>query len=229
MNDTKAKANNTPQCSRVQGDCNAQPKRQTRYSKTETNIRLIQEAEAVLDKFWNQADEVEKKVINTPELGFTEETRLQFESAFLVSGNYTLKRTADWVEPPKSAKAAPKRSYSETFIFSEQGTEAPKFSPERPRKKVRTRGTPGPARAALQEPETAAPAEQAQEQTVYEVDARAFKVLSTLSWQPTYSSTPGGVFWNDFLYAMQNIGITAECEARTGILHPQNPSGIRDP
>jgi hypothetical protein len=47
-------------------------------------------------------------------------------------------------------------------------------------------------------------------QPVFKVDRRSYKVFSTLFFQPSQSSQPGEMQWNDFLHAMASTAFAVE-------------------
>ncbi|PCH02639.1 Hypothetical protein PENO1_036920 [Penicillium occitanis (nom. inval.)] len=76
-----------------------------------------------------------------------------------------------------------------------------------PKTKVKSRGEPTKS-ANIVEPELNPRIDDAQ--PLFKVDKRAFKVFSTLFFQPSQSSQPGEIPWNDFLHAMASTAFAVE-------------------
>ncbi|RAH82836.1 hypothetical protein BO86DRAFT_310613 [Aspergillus japonicus CBS 114.51] len=159
--------------------------------RTKENVAILRQAEARLDAFWRLIDEV------------------------LFSQSRSLQRTPEWEEPTpqprpqpasqsKSDSTNPYTSFLPNWLFTSNADD--KSTAQRPKTKVKTRGT---ARSAsTQDHDAEAPLETsgAETQPAFSVDARSLKVFRSLFHDPELTSTLGEVRWNDFLYAMKSIG-----------------------
>ncbi|KAL2833074.1 hypothetical protein BJY01DRAFT_239633 [Aspergillus pseudoustus] len=77
-----------------------------------------------------------------------------------------------------------------------------------PKSKPKTRRRPQqPSSAAETKPTLqSGVADTADKQPTFPVDARALQVFRTLFFNPTVTSTPGEIPWNDFLHALSSVG-----------------------
>ncbi|KAI7968220.1 hypothetical protein EIK77_010390 [Talaromyces pinophilus] len=122
-----------------------------------------------------------------------------------------IQRTPEWVEPqkqpskPKAPEISPAEIRSELVYRTEKATE-PAIQTQ-PKTKVKSRGEPTKS-ANIVEPELNPRIDDAQ--PLFKVDKRAFKVFSTLFFQPSQSSQPGEIPWNDFLHAMASTAFAVE-------------------
>ncbi|KAF2083683.1 hypothetical protein K490DRAFT_51025 [Saccharata proteae CBS 121410] len=169
--------------------------------RTKENVEIMQRAEDNLSAFWGYADSSH----------FSDDGPRIYKDACEAP---KLERTPDWVEQPKTtgktSAAANELAMplSELHLELQRRTEStlqPENRTPSPKKRVKTRGI-----AAAE----AAPAQPAREPTppppTITVDDRALKTFSTLFYAPTTSTTPGEIFWKDFLHAMSAAGFRAE-------------------
>lgn len=75
----------------------------------------------------------------------------------------------------------------------------------RPKIKIKTRATPQPP-APITEAKVLTPSNPTTRQPTFLVDARAFKVFRTISFNRAVTSSLGEVPWHDFPYAMTSVG-----------------------
>ncbi|PYH79563.1 hypothetical protein BO82DRAFT_288668 [Aspergillus uvarum CBS 121591] len=172
--------------------------------RTKENVEILRQAEARLDAFWRLIDEALADSLPgtaSHEVLFSQSRRLQ--------------RTPEWEEPTpqprpqpasqsKSDSTNPYTSFLPNWLFPSSADE--NSTAQRPKTKVKTRGT---ARSAsTQDHDAEAPLEPrcAETQPAFSVDARSLKVFRSLFHDPELTSTPGEVRWNDFLHAMKSIG-----------------------
>lgn len=206
-------------------------KRRTRESHE--SMRL---AESRLDAFWKLVDEnnevgrqwlIEhrKECDKCCDCGINTAVR-----RLLVSPRYT-ERTGPWIEPgkdkPAKEDASTRRPLSELYFDLERRTERTlakttdhKHShthhhhghgdSHSHQVKTKTRGTPGPQAMENMHPAALTPSAEQDEQPIFAVDARTFRVFRTLFFTPSISSTPGEVPWHDFVHAMTSTGFEAE-------------------
>ncbi|OOQ91404.1 hypothetical protein PEBR_00539 [Penicillium brasilianum] len=76
-----------------------------------------------------------------------------------------------------------------------------------PKNKVKTRGKARSVKCQT-EAEILTQPNPVDPQPSLAVDARALKVFRTVFFNPSTTSTPGEVPWNDFLHAMTSVGFT---------------------
>ncbi|PYI31035.1 hypothetical protein BP00DRAFT_344632 [Aspergillus indologenus CBS 114.80] len=172
--------------------------------RTKENVAILRQAEARLDAFWRLIDEA---------LADSLPGTASYEVLF--SQSRSLQRTPEWEEPTprprpqpasqsKSDSTNPYTSFLPNWLFTSNADD--KSTAQRPKTKVKTRGT---ARSAsTQDHEAEAPLETrgAETQPAFSVDARSLKVFRSLFHDPELTSTLGEVRWNDFLHAMKSIG-----------------------
>lgn len=78
-----------------------------------------------------------------------------------------------------------------------------------PRTNTKTRGTAQPQSQITDAGYPDAPTAE-DTQPTFVVDARALRVFRTLFHDPSVTSTPGEIPWNDFLHALTSTGFAAE-------------------
>ncbi|KAJ5794323.1 hypothetical protein N7457_000922 [Penicillium paradoxum] len=177
--------------------------------RTIENVAALRSAERHLDDFWAAVDQV--MVAKAGDLSGTAVRNV-------LSQPRTLQRTREWVEPTKPAPAAPARGkeaevdlYSIYEPLSRFYTDIPtkKLDVAQPKTKVKTRGTPQASAVPITEAERLLRSNPTDQQPTFSVDGRALKVFKTIFFNPTMTSTPGEVPWNDFLHAMASVGFKA--------------------
>ncbi|KUL88450.1 hypothetical protein ZTR_05503 [Talaromyces verruculosus] len=171
--------------------------------RNQENVRLMRVAEDNLDKFWRAVD-----AFIPISSGATRENAV-YEMLSKMSG--TLQRTPEWVEPAKQAPKpkAPEKPPAEIqfeLAYRTQRTTEPATQVQ-PKTKVKSRGEPVKAETVM---ETEPRLQLDDVQPVFKVDKRSYKVFSTLFFQPSQSSQPGEIPWNDFLHAMASTAFAVE-------------------
>ena len=178
--------------------------------RTNVNAQALRQAEANLDDFWRKVDQLMHE--EAASLDSTAVHRLL--SRFCI-----LQRTPQWAEP--SSRKCTQTASDPELKFLTEPLSALYFDAEQsisrtvvdaaiiqpPETKAKTRGIAGPSSAA-DNAESVTHTDDAQ--TTFPVDARALKVFRTLFFDPSVTSTPGTVSWNDFLHAMTSTGFLAE-------------------
>jgi hypothetical protein len=126
-------------------------------------------------------------------------------------------RTLAWVEPEPKAKGQNAQKAVEievesiyrplSTLYIGHATDANGVVPDssQGRMKEKTRGKP-PESTARTEDHAQVNDEVATSKRRIPVDARALKVLRTLFYDPTVTSTPGEVPWMDFVHTMKSAG-----------------------
>ncbi|KAI8944782.1 hypothetical protein F4801DRAFT_585079 [Xylaria longipes] len=171
--------------------------------RTKGNAKALQEAERCLDTFWNKFDELVDTEV-TARAGDGLRGMLPKKRQFL--------RTQDWVEPeprPGDRIQDTVQGVSNLSIAFGRDQEQPAYEPAVPKAKVKTRGTHNPATPELLT--SADPQQNDVPQTrVFSVRKRAYRVFSTLFYEPNATEQPGEIAWTDFLHAMSVIGFVPE-------------------
>lgn len=186
--------------------------------RTQDTNQIMQRAERNLDLFWERVDQF---FIARNDIELHESLRRLF------SDNRVLRRTPNWVEKPKASTPASTGVADNTqgsskplsqLYFNQWHTAGNGVEPWRPmpvKIKIKTRGEPGKNKKFT----AAAAAEQLvqggnrpdDEQPVYIVDKRTSNVMDSLFFVPSRSGgRPGEVNWNDFTYAMVQLGFEVE-------------------
>ena len=180
--------------------------------RTKQNVQALQQAERNLDQVWVGIDRLVYGKCGS--LGNTALRRV-------LSQPRIMQRTADWVDPPPSvAKQSERESILDpdlvslykplsTIYIGTSSTDG--HDPHAPASKSKSKKknaanhtlAPPVAMATKQLPE----AEPNLDPIL--VDARSFKVFRTLFFNPTVTSSPGEISWNDFLHAMTSTGLFA--------------------
>ncbi|KAJ3535329.1 hypothetical protein NM208_g7175 [Fusarium decemcellulare] len=177
--------------------------------RTRENVEALRRAELNLDKVWSQVDVVMHAA--KVDLDGTSIQRL-------LSQQRMLQRTPEWVEPTVMKGKEhdipdpdPDTLYEPfSAIFSSIKIKNEPIPPIQPKVKVKTRGTTSkPEINSTQDPIVDGPGP-GDIQSRFSVDSRALKVFRVLFFNPTVTSTPGEVPWNDFLHAMTSTGFMAE-------------------
>ncbi|PWY69622.1 hypothetical protein BO94DRAFT_628459 [Aspergillus sclerotioniger CBS 115572] len=178
--------------------------------RNKDNVEALRKAESNLDAFWAAIDQ-----IMVAKAGDLHDTAVRN----LLSQSRILQRTAEWVEPEKSRPAGSTGSAQNkvgdvdlyalyqpiSTIYS--GFSARELDIAQPKTKAKTRGKPRPP-THIDEAEALLRVNPADHQPTFTVDARTLKVFRTIFFNPTLTSTPGEVPWNDFLHAMPSVGFT---------------------
>ncbi|KAI1122970.1 hypothetical protein F5Y10DRAFT_286614 [Nemania abortiva] len=170
--------------------------------RTKGNTKAMQEAEHSLDAFWNKFDELVDKYL-------TYKGRDGLKG--LLPKSRRILRTQDWVEPEMRPGQPIQDTMHEISNLSIGfgGQEQPTYRSMVPKTKVKTRGTPNPS--APEPAPNVGPHHTGMPQVrVFPVKKRAFKVFSTLFYEPNATEQPGEIPWNDFLHSMNTIGFVPE-------------------
>ncbi|KAG0023392.1 hypothetical protein BGZ82_010754 [Podila clonocystis] len=176
--------------------------------RTKENTEAMQQAEKNLDEFWGKLDRILLKTVNNSRNGVW---------TCLLSSDRKLQRTLDWIEPPSklSAKERKKGVKVDDLVqdleFRSESTAERNETKQLQKDKVKTRGAAAadtPLAKALGNLDIADA--NIDRQPTFKLDKRALKVFSTLFHQPSTSSQPGEIPWNDFLYAMAATGFAIE-------------------
>ncbi|KAI9241347.1 MAG: hypothetical protein BYD32DRAFT_406180 [Podila humilis] len=178
--------------------------------RTKENTEAMQNAEKNLDEFWGKLDRLLLKTVSNSRNGVW---------TCLLSSDRKLQRTPDWIEPPSKLSAKERKKGVEVddllqdLKFRSEST-AERNEPKQPQKgKVKTRGAAADtplAKALPQHLINAYDQSNLDPQRTFKLDKRALRVFSTLFYQPSTSSQPGEIPWNDFLYAMAATGFAME-------------------
>ncbi|KAK3319886.1 hypothetical protein B0T19DRAFT_451324 [Cercophora scortea] len=178
--------------------------------RSKANVDKMRAAEANLDKFWAEADELIRA-----KAGPLTGTALQQ----LLSQPRLLQRTPEWVEPAADANKKPSQTGADALPESfsavwHLGPEPPSarrevLAAEPAKTKPKTRGAPrAPAGSDVDIPDQQ-PAD-LDPPPRFTVDARALKVFRILFFDPTAHTKPGEVAWFDFLHALKATGFAAQ-------------------
>lgn len=179
--------------------------------RSKESVEALRSAESHLHAFWAAVDQI--MIAKTDKLKDTAVANLLSQRI--------LQRTPDWVEliKPSTAettettdnqgkgKADAYFSYHATSGVSSEIPAKP-LDVTKPKTKVKTRGIPQTPTGAI-EAEILTPPNPTNYQPTFFVDARALKVFHTILFNPTVTSSPGEVPWNDFLHAMTSVGFMA--------------------
>lgn len=173
-------------------------------------MNALRQAEANLDMFWAEVDNVTKARITD-----FEDTALHH----LLSQPRTLRRTPEWVEPAKKSQGVNPSLEKDicaldqpmSNLFLGQSEETGQNSSSRSvqfKTKVKTKGEASQVsnETVDAQPDNAPNSEATNDQPMFAVDARGLKVFRTLFFNPEVTSTPGSISWHDFLYAMASTG-----------------------
>ncbi|KAJ6032214.1 hypothetical protein N7540_002946 [Penicillium herquei] len=177
--------------------------------RTSENVNALRKAESHLDIFWTVIDRA--VIANSGDLSGT-------VLHALLSQPRTLQRTSEWIETETPLSATPPASkQNEADLhalykpFSQLYLEIPKKKTDivKAKIKVKTRGKGQRKPASVAEAEAVEQPSPADSQPTFAVDARALKVFRTMFFNPSTTSTPGEISWNDFLHAMTSVGFAA--------------------
>ena len=179
--------------------------------RTKQNIESLQRAERNLDEFWAGIDRLVYE-----KCGSLENTAVRR----VLSQSRIMQRTADWVESaPSTTKPSGRDTVSDseltslyqplsTIYIGKRGSDS---SPETQKSKSKAKTRESTSKAdtpPVSVPSNANPHPDPEPESI-PVDARSFKVFRTLFFNPTVTSSPGEVSWNDFLHAMTSTGLFA--------------------
>jgi hypothetical protein len=174
--------------------------------RNKKNMEAMRDAEANLDAFWKAVDCLYKARPS----GKSAHDKV----ASLLSEDRSIQRTPPWTEVEKGNKDDDEMEYMYkplSSIFhdpSKQITGA--FSHTSLSNKPLKPKTRGIA-ATPDTPAEIAPAEPiVDQQPIFRVDNRAYKVFKTLFHSPSSPDQPGEIPWTDFLHAMVSVGFGVE-------------------
>lgn len=182
------------------------PTRRARMTKEST--MAMQQAEAHLDKFWEEFDKAIGE--NDQVLGQTIRNLASFESRELY-------RTPDWVEPvPKSRSNKGKAPipveqvlpFGQLSLGPGQDVGVPESTEDdtaEKKEKVKTRGVADPNKAEETPVEQEA-ANVPPPKPVFKLKARSMKVMRLLFHSKDTRDLPGELEWREFVYAMSALG-----------------------
>ncbi|KAJ5725631.1 uncharacterized protein N7483_006988 [Penicillium malachiteum] len=174
--------------------------------RTRENVDALRKAESNLDIFWIAIDRV--MIANAGDLSGTALHTLLFQPR-------TLQRTPEWIVPEKPFSAistASRQNGADLHAlykpFSQLYFDSPTKKPEilQAKTKVKPRGKEQRKPESVAEIEALEQPNPTDPQPTFAVDARALKVFRTLFFNPSATSTPGEISWNDFLHAMTSVG-----------------------
>ncbi|KAK9239237.1 hypothetical protein V1525DRAFT_56644 [Lipomyces kononenkoae] len=189
----------------------------TEKRRTKENVEALRHAERNLDDFWATVDQVVHS-----KCGNLDGTAMRR----VLSQPRILQRTPEWVDEPtitannhEGEKVSNIQADAIYKPFSALYSDLASDTSERPgdssssrqtlvpsRIKTKTRGTPQKAPSPITVDGSINP----DPPSIYiPVDARALKTFRTIFFNPTVTSTPGEVSWNDFLHAMTSTGLFA--------------------
>lgn len=174
--------------------------------RTKENVEILRRSEASLDAFWGSVDQkIHSKV-----------GKLDGSASMrLLSQPRPLQRTTEWVDPIKPGKGketAPAEAIYKPMSALHIGP-APSSNKDvdndAPKVKVKTRGT---ADTSLSSSSDNASEDNVQSdpQPIFQVDARALKVVRTIFHDPSAAAAQGEVPWQDFLHTLTSVGFAAE-------------------
>ncbi|KAJ5081186.1 hypothetical protein N7456_013424 [Penicillium angulare] len=177
--------------------------------RTRENVKALRKAENNLDMFWAAIDRI--MIAKAGDLSGT-------AVHTLLSLPRTLQRTPEWIETEKpSSVNLTKGKENGTDInafykpFSQIYFDVPTKQTDitQVKTKVKTRGKAQQQPAPVAEAQALEQPNPADSQPTFCVDARAHKVFRTIFFNPSTTSTPGEVPWNEFLHAMTSVGFAA--------------------
>ncbi|KAL6862573.1 hypothetical protein ACO1O0_002808 [Amphichorda felina] len=195
----------------------------------EEQTNALIQAERNLDDFWATIDQL---LYNG--CGSLDGTAV----GRLLSQHRPLQRTPEWIEDPAAKKTRggqpahvdldPIYKPLSTLYFEDTRAKPEDLgqTPAVPKTKTKTRGA---ASQEATEAIAAAPSrdvESGPKPTPISVDARALKVFRTLFFDPSVTSSPGEVSWNDFLYAMTSTSVFAAEELYGSVWQFQRVYGV---
>ncbi|KAI1617156.1 hypothetical protein EDD36DRAFT_155100 [Exophiala viscosa] len=167
-------------------------------ARTESNVKAMRTAEKNLDEFWARVDNLFQR-----DHGET----LHHIFLRLSRSSRKVQRTPPWQargSPSTAIAVSTPPDLSHLAIADEKGT-PPVI--QRPRTKVKTRGSPLPLQANA--PQAPAEPNDAEIPTVNNLSKRALKVFRTM-FHTSSNDGQGEVDWKDFLHAMTAMGFAAE-------------------
>lgn len=179
--------------------------------RTKENVETLRRSEASLDASWAFIDQMLHSAVENFD-----------ESAVppLRSQSRVIQRTPEWMEPNKNSKKEATElttdSNSETIYKPMSvlyiGSSPSKTSPtenKRPKVKTKTRGKADASWPSSSDKmsEDSVPSDP---QPVFEVDARALKVIHTIFHDSSAAAPQGEIPWKDFLHALTSVGFAAE-------------------
>lgn len=179
--------------------------------RTKENVEILRRSEASLDAFWACVDQTIHSVVG--ELGNSAVLPLLSESR-------VIQRTPEWVEPtrkPKREATVPTNDSNSEAIYKPMSVLCIGSSPSEtkdvendpPKVKTKTRGKADASSSSSSEKTSEDPV-LTDPQPVFQVDARALKVIRTIFHDPSAAAAQGEVPWQDFLHALTSVGFAAE-------------------
>lgn len=180
--------------------------------RTKENVEILRRSEASLDAFWACIDQMVHSGIEESD-----------ESSVLsqLSEPRVIQRTPEWVEPirkPEREAKVPTTDSNSEAIYKPMsvlyiGTSPSKtkdIKNESPKVKTKTRGKADASSSSSSDKTSEEPVP-SDLQPVFQVDARALKVIRTIFHDPSAAAAPQGeVPWQDFLHALTSVGLAAE-------------------
>ncbi|PVI01076.1 hypothetical protein DM02DRAFT_706481 [Periconia macrospinosa] len=184
-----------------------------RNRRSEGSVRRLRDAEAHLDAFWEEVDNITKSCTG----GKTQHDLI----AHFLASDRAIQRTPPWTQPIKREKTTTGSTSDEceyvyqpfSKVYHDQFSEITgafnRFSISSKPNKEKTRRT---ATVAEPEPEDVdfTPDTVDHNDKRFVVDKRAYKVFKTLFHSPSTNAVRGEVIWEDFVDAMVSIGFSAQ-------------------
>ena len=179
--------------------------------RTKANVEALRQAEANLDAFWAAVDRVIYANCGT-----------MTDTAYyrVLSQPRTMRRTPKWVEPASSTAKSGREAVLDpeladlykplsTIYIGKPAEDKISATSAIPKTKTKPRDASTPAPVAEPAMAREVEGEKQASQVVIGVDSRSLKVFRTLFFNPSVTSSPGEVSWNDFLHALTSAGLFA--------------------
>ncbi|GJJ74589.1 hypothetical protein EMPS_06947 [Entomortierella parvispora] len=152
--------------------------------KTKENTLAMQKAEKNLDEFWDKIDRAVLKTVNNS-------------------------RDGVWTSKDKKKEENHLEDLVQGLDLCSGSSTDSKKSKKKQGDMIEAQALAGTSEVVLSNDtagETDTSKQETNHQLNFKLDKRALKVFSTLFYQPSISSQPGEIPWNDFLYAMREVG-----------------------
>lgn len=180
--------------------------------RNKENTQAMRQAEENLDTFWSAVDQLMFSKCGQSQLNGS-----ALQQRLLSQLSHKLQRTPEWIEKPPRQQQKQTGNVDEAMaeslykpfstlyfgVTTEDEGISKKKTISTSKTKVKTRGIPLPSNSTnISEPT---------EPTLIKVDNRAYKTFRTLFFNPSVTSSPGEVSWNDFIHAILSTKLfTAE-------------------
>ncbi|KAF2108677.1 hypothetical protein BDV96DRAFT_616222 [Lophiotrema nucula] len=175
--------------------------------RTQENVEKLRRAEANLDQFWAAVDARFKKTSSVSQHDLVEH---------LLTKERILQRTPPWTAPTKPTQVShtlANQDYNYEYLSPTLHDSTKDITGNfnklsvASKQKTKTHGIADPTIGSseiLQQPVSI------EEQQIFRVDKRTYKVFKTIFHSPNSPDQPGEIPWIDFLYAMSCTGFSAE-------------------